>query len=73
MRERLSDGPADGWRGGPGRGFDGPPPRGDFERRGGEGRRRGIGATVRRARRRAMVRRGRAKVGQKTRSNERLI
>jgi hypothetical protein len=38
MRERFAMGPPMR-RGGPGRGFDGPP-RGEFERRGGEGRRR---------------------------------
>lgn len=40
VRDRLPPGPAMAGRGGRGRGFDGPP-RGDFERRGGEGRRRG--------------------------------
>jgi hypothetical protein len=42
MRERFPMGPPMMGRGGPGRGFGGPPPRGDSERRGGgEGRRRG--------------------------------
>jgi hypothetical protein len=41
MREHRPPGPPMMGRGGPGRGFDGPPRDGDFERRGGEGRRRG--------------------------------
>jgi hypothetical protein len=41
MRENRPMGPPMMDRGGPGRGFDGPPPRGDFQRRDGEGRRRG--------------------------------
>lgn len=40
VREHRPPGPPMAWRGGRGRGFDGPP-RGEFERRGGEGRRRG--------------------------------
>lgn len=40
VREHRPPGPPMTWRGGRGHGFDGPP-RGDFERRGGEGRRRG--------------------------------
>jgi hypothetical protein len=42
MREHRPPGPPMMGRGGPGRGFDGPPPRdGDSDRRGGQGRRRG--------------------------------
>jgi hypothetical protein len=36
MREHRPMGPPMAWRGGQGRGFGGPPPRGDFERGGGE-------------------------------------
>jgi hypothetical protein len=39
VREHRPPGPPMAWHGGRGRGFDGPP-RGDFDRRGGEGRQR---------------------------------